>query len=220
MSRSSVASKRSYPKLPTKFSQVPITVTGEFFVSYCKAMPMHHWNPFSKERRLERRDMTIGWLMFAGLIILFVGGGATYVLAIGGGVGGAQVDGIFNVVKWVPVLGLIMYLSGLIYGIKSERTEYSGVQKPLQHCRIIARYAITRDHRMVTDETEFEFLDRPKYFVKMLSPTEGSVEYQCHPAVFMNCGEGMMGDAVVQGQWLGTFRPYLNMQETHVGQKF
>ena len=73
---------------------------------------------------------------------------------------------------------------------------------------------------MVTDESEFEFLDRPRFYVKILSPTDGSVEYQCHLAVFLNCGEGMMGDAEIQGQWLGAFRPYMGMQQTHVGQKF
>ncbi len=184
------------------------------------AMPMHHWNPFSKERRLERRDMTIGWLMFIGLILLIPGGFLVYFLAIGGGIGGFRIDGIFNVVKFVPVVGFFMYIGGLAYGIHSEKTENVGPRQVIQQVRVIARYAITRDHRMVTDETEFEFLDRPKYYVKVLSPRDGSVEYQCHHAVFLNCGEGMMGDAEVQGQWLGAFRPYMGMQQTHVGQKF
>lgn len=183
-------------------------------------MPMHHWNPFSKERRLERRDNIIGWLMFAGLIIFFLGGAIVYTLAIGGGIGGAKVDGIFNVMKWFPLVGLLMYIGGLAYGIHSEKTEYVGVRTALPNVRILARYAITRDHRMVSDESEFEFLDRPKYYVKVLSPTDGSVEYQCHHAVFLTCGEGMMGDAEVQGQWLGAFRPYMGMQQTHVGQSF
>jgi hypothetical protein len=182
---------------------------------------MHHWNPFSKERRLERRDTIIGWFMFLGLILMFVCGLGTYFLAIGGGIGGAQITGIFNVVKWIPVVGLLMYLSGLAYGIHSEKTELVGNRTVLQNCRILARYAITReDFRMITDESEIEFLDRPKFYVKVLSPVEGSVEYQCHHAVFATCGEGMMGDAEVQGQWLGAFRPYMGMQKTHVGQKF
>lgn len=113
-----------------------------------------------------------------------------------------------------------MLVGGLGYGIFSEKNQYSGARRTLTHCRIIARYALTRDHRMVTDETEFEFLDRPKYFVKILHPQEGSIEYQCVPPVFFNCGEGMMGDADIQGQWLGSFRPYVGMQQTHVGQRF
>jgi hypothetical protein len=183
-------------------------------------MPMHHWNPFSKERRLERRDAVIGWFMFAGLVFFFVCGLGTWFLAVGGGLGGIRVDGIFNVVKWVPVLGLVMYIAGLAYGIYSEKTEYHGERYMVQHCRVLARYVITRDQRMVTDETEIEFLDRPKFFVKILSPRDGSVEYQCHEAVFFACGEGMMGDAEVQGQWLGSFRPYMGIQETHVGLRF
>lgn len=183
-------------------------------------MPMHHWNPFSKERRLERRDTIIGWLMFAGLILFLPGGMLVYFFAVGGAIGGLHIDNIFNVVKVIPLIGLFMYVGGLAYGIHSEKTEHVGPRHMVQHARIIARYAITRDHRMVTDESEFEFLDRPKYFVKMMTPSEGSIEYQCHHAVFLNCGEGLMGDAEVQGQWLGSFRPYFGMQETHVGQRF
>lgn len=33
-------------------------------------MPMHHWNPFSKERRLERRELIIGWLILLGAVFL------------------------------------------------------------------------------------------------------------------------------------------------------
>jgi hypothetical protein len=184
-------------------------------------MPMHHWNPFSKERRLERRDTIIGWFMFGGLVMMFVCGLGTYFLAVGGGMGGLDITSIFLVVRWFPVVGLLMYLSGLAYGIHSEKTELTGNRKVLQQCRILARYAIAgADFRMVTDESEFEFLDRPKFYVKVLSPVEGSVEYQCRHEVFLNCGEGMMGDAEVQGQWLGAFRPYMGMQQTHVGQKF
>ena len=182
---------------------------------------MHHWNPFSKERRLERRDTIIGWFMFGGLLMMFFCGFGTYFLAVGGGIGGFKIDNIFNIVKWFPVVGFLMYIAGLMYGIHSEKTEHVGNRTLVRHGRILARYAITRDtHRMVTDESEFEFLDRPRFYVKMLSPNEGSIEYQCHHAVFLNCGEGMIGDAEVQGQWLGSFRPYMGMQETHVGQKF
>jgi hypothetical protein len=183
-------------------------------------MPMHHWNPFSKERRLERRDTLIGWFMFAGLIILFVCGFGTYFLAVGGGIGGLNIGPIFNVLKWTPVIGLAMYIGGLIYGIYSEKTELTGNRKIMAQCRVLARYAVTRDHRMVTDESEIEFIDRPKFYVKLHSPRDGSVEYQCHAAVYYSCGEGMMGDAEVQGLWLGAFRPYMGQQQTHVGQRF
>ncbi|HLO99756.1 MAG TPA: hypothetical protein VK171_14275 [Fimbriimonas sp.] len=181
---------------------------------------MHHWNPFSKERRLERRDLIIGWLMFLGIVFAVPGGIIVYFLGVGGGLGSIRIDGAFNILKIVPPIGVVMYLSGLAYGIYSEKNEYTGSRRTLKQCRIIARYAITRDHRMVTDETEFEFLDRPRYFVKMLHPQEGSIEYQCVPPVFFNCGEGMMGDADVQGQWLGSFRPYIGMPQTHVGERF
>lgn len=181
---------------------------------------MHHWNPFSKERRLERRDTVIGVLMFVGLILALPGGILVFIFAFGGSVSGLPIEGIFNVVKWLPLVGILMYVGGLAYGIHSEKTQHVGSRHVVQHARIIARYAITRDHRMVTDESEFEFLQGLKYFVKVMTPNEGSVEYQCHHAVYLNCGEGMIGDAEIQGQWLGAFRPYMGMQQTHVGQKF
>ncbi len=181
---------------------------------------MHHWNPFSKERQLERRDQIIGWLMFAGLIIALGGGFLLFFFSVGSSLNGLPVNNVFNVVKWIPAIGFFMYVGGLFYGIHSEKTEHTGTRKVIQQCRIIARYAITKDHRMVSDESEFEFLTGLKYYVKMLSPNDGSIEYQCHLPVYLNCGEGMLGDAEIQGQWLGSFRPYLNMKETHVGQSF
>jgi hypothetical protein len=153
--------------------------------------------------------------------MMFFCGIGTFVIAFGGSIGGQDVNSVFNTIKWFPVVGFLMYVGGLFYGIHSEKTEYSGARHIIQHARIIARYGITRDtHRMVTDESEYEFLDRPKYFVKILTPNEGSIEYQCRQEVFFTCGEGMIGDAEVQGQWLGSFRPYMGMQQTHVGQKF
>lgn len=181
-------------------------------------MPMHHWNPFSKERRTERKDQIIGWLMLLGIIFALGGGWLLVMFAFVARGGGA--DQIFLIVRWVPLIGILMYVGGLVYGIYSEKTELQGPRNLKRHCRIIARYAITRENLMVTDEASFEYLDRPKFYVKILDPVDGSVEYQCRPEVFFNCGEGMIGDAEVQGVWLGAFRPNLQASSENMGQRF
>jgi hypothetical protein len=182
-------------------------------------MPIHHWNPFGAERRLERKHSLIGFMMGVGLFLFLVVGFFVYILAFGAGIDRPVVDA-FNLLKFIPVIGFFMYVGGLFYGIYSEKTEHQGLRKTIPNCRVIARYAITRDHRLVTDESEFEFLDRPNYYVKLLSPNDGSIEYKCQPPVYFACGEGMIGEAQVQGNWLGSFKPYMGMTETHVGQKF
>jgi hypothetical protein len=183
-------------------------------------MPMHHPNPFAKENQIARRDTVVGFMITGGLHTLWSSLFLVVVFAFGAHMFGDAGTRFFNFLKWVPVFAGVVYLSGLILGIYLERTEYTGKREIISGCRIIARYAMTRDHRMVTDESEFEFLDRPKFFVKILSPKTGSVEYQCVHPVFLNCGEGMMGDAEIEGQWLGSFRPYPPGYQNHVGQRF
>jgi hypothetical protein len=182
-------------------------------------MPMHHWNPFSKERKLERKDLWIGWMMSIGLVgfacsIPFI---VIFAFVFRDWDGAMK---ILDVVKWSPLVFISMYISGLFFGIYSEKSQHQGSRRVRHNCRIIARYAITKDHTMLTDESEFEFHDKLRYYVKILDPEEGSLEFECTPPVYYGCGEGMMGDAEIQGVWLGAFRPYMGVQQTHVGQTF
>lgn len=182
-------------------------------------MPMHHWNPFSKERKLERKDLWIGWFMWIGLAGLLTSFPAIIIFAfVFRDWEGATK--ILDVIKWSPLVFAAMYAIGLFFGIYSEKSQHQGVRRVRNHCRIIARYAVTHDHVMLTDESDFEFHDRLRYYVKILDPQEGSLEFECTPPVYFSCGEGMMGDAEIQGSWLGAFRPYMGVQQTHVGQHF
>lgn len=178
---------------------------------------MHHWNPFSKERKLERKDLWIGFMMSIGLVGLMISfpGIIIFAFVFRDWDGGAKV---IDVIKWLPPIFIVMYVVGLFFGIYSEKSQHQGIRRVRHHCRVIARYAITKDHTMLTDESEFEFHERLRYYVKILDPQEGSLEYECIPAVYFSCGEGMMGDAEIQGTWLGAFRQY--SQQTHVGQHF
>lgn len=116
--------------------------------------------------------------------------------------------------------GLLLSIGSLVYGIMQEKTKNEGPRKVIQNARIIARFAIDRSGMLQTDESQFEFLENLRFYVRIMSPAEGSLEYECSEAVFYGCGEGMMGDAEVQGRWIGAFRPYVGAPVTHVGQRF
>lgn len=117
-------------------------------------------------------------------------------------------------------LGVCIAIGGLLYGYFQEKNKNEGVRMVIGHARIIARFAIDKNGYLITDESSFEFQDKLRYYVRILSPTEGSLEYECSPPVFYQCGEGMLGDAEITGRWIGAFRPYLGGDQTHVGESF
>ena len=62
---------------------------------------------------------------------------------------------------------------------------------------------------MLTEAWHFEEADRPKFYIRMQTPTGGSYEYETSEETFWQCGEGMVGEAEIQGKWLGKFVPYI-----------
>jgi hypothetical protein len=184
------------------------------------------------EQKDNQKMTLIIWSSVVGFVLMICSGfftwwmttasiyRATYTRGPGG-----QVNDI-GVGKFIPLgvlgifLGSILGVVGLFYGLWISKTEHIGKRKVIGHARILARFGIDDEGRMQTDETQLEFLDGIKYYVRVLSPTEGSIEYQCVEEVFYACGEGMMGEAEIQGKWLGAFRPYMGGTTTHVGQRF
>ncbi|OWU66332.1 MAG: hypothetical protein CBB60_000040 [Armatimonadetes bacterium Cent15-Ar3] len=117
-------------------------------------------------------------------------------------------------------LGVCIAIGGLVYGYLQEKNKNQGARLVLPSSRIIARFAIDKNGLLITDETSFEFQEKLRFYVRVLSPTEGSLEYECAEPLFYQCGEGMIGDVEITGRWIGAFRPYLGMEQTHVGEKF
>ncbi|MEI7577347.1 MAG: hypothetical protein WCK51_10670 [Armatimonadota bacterium] len=116
------------------------------------------------------------------------------------------------------VLGVCVTLGGFVYGILEDKKKNLGIPRVLERARIIARYGVDFQGNYVNDERQFESHDDLRFFVRMKSPGEGSLEYECSRRVFEFCAEGTVGDAEIQGQWIRGYVAYRDMVESPVGQ--
>lgn len=106
------------------------------------------------------------------------------------------------------ILGLVLIGGTLVYGVMVDRNETKGVLLGIEHARVVARYALTPDGVLHTDPNDIEYAERPKFYVRLALPGQGSIEFRTSPETFWSCGEGMSGTAEIQGKWLGRFLPY------------
>jgi hypothetical protein len=127
-----------------------------------------------------------------------------------------------QVLVWIAMAGIVfgvcVTLVGFLYGIMEDKKKNLGIPRMLEQARIIARYGIDSQGNYVNDERQFESHNDLRFFVRMRSPGEGSLEYECSRRVFDTCGEGSIGDAEVQGQWIRGYVAYRGMAESPVGE--
>jgi hypothetical protein len=105
-------------------------------------------------------------------------------------------------------LALLAFL--MLSGATVGATEKHGIRKKDPRTKVLAKYVTNgRGEPMPLD------WDSPdpatKYFVRMELGSGHRVELQCVREVFDQCGEGMKGESIYQGRWLGMFRPYIGM---------
>ncbi len=107
------------------------------------------------------------------------------------------------------ILGLCVLMYTLAAGI--GRANGSG-KTPIRfdNTFVVARYAITSLGETLFDESYVD-MDDPgtKLFVRLNIPNVGSAEYRCNDVIWRECGESMMGTAIIQGNWLGSFTRYI-----------
>ncbi len=185
------------------------------------------------EEKEKRKQYAVGCGVLLGALIsissLFVGYALTSASVHRATITRDPTNGNVNdigVGVYIPI-AVVMFFSGillsigtLLYGYFQEKNKNQGARIVHQGSRIIARFAIDKNGLLITDESSFEFQDKLRYYVRVLSPTEGSLEYECAEPVFYQCGEGMLGDIEITGRWIGAFRPYTNMEHTHVGERY
>jgi uncharacterized protein YneR len=116
--------------------------------------------------------------------------------------------------------GFCITFGGLLYGIMEDKKKNLGIPRSLKKARIIARYAIDSNGNFVSNELQFESHKDLRYFVRMNTPGEGSLAYECAKVVFFNCGEGSVGDADIQGQWLRGYSQYRDIVESPTSQSY
>lgn len=160
------------------------------------------------------KQKAVGLLMGGGCATALVCGLGTYLFSFGtvarGGGIGLPGDINMTVIAGMVLtgLGLLAFVGGLGYCLLVVARESRGVRRVVPHARVIARFALSRDGNMHTDPSYIEGIDDPRFYVRLAFGGDAPEEFRCEEQVFWQAGEGMTGEAEVQGRWLGRFTPY------------
>jgi hypothetical protein len=112
-------------------------------------------------------------------------------------------------------LGALVFVGSIAYGFATIRKTRKG---PVLNCPdvvVVARFAVNEAGEMVFQDFDPDDPDT-KLYVHLRMPDGRNQEYRCPWQVFECCGEGMRGTAVIQGDWLGGFAPYLAQPPSQV----
>lgn len=115
---------------------------------------------------------------------------------------------------FVLVLGPVLFLAGMglvayavFSGLSFTNTlRTKSAPTPLDGVRIQARYAMNTIGEMLFNEQDWD-LPGTRFYVRILYPNGRSSELECAYPVFCQCGEGMWGTAIIQGDWVSQFTP-------------
>ncbi len=167
------------------------------------------------------KQKSVGCLMMGGFVIASISGVCALVFSMGGVFRGtftrAPVTneitdaGTLNLVPLCILflaVGVAMMLGGVGYGVWVVANEKNGRRVTIEHFRVLARY-VYDGPQMLVAEYEIEAAQRPRFYVRAMLPSGETLEYETDAPVYFNCGEGMLGQAEVQGKWLGMFVPYI-----------
>ena len=186
---------------------------------------------FTTEELDVQKQKQLGWVIVGGLCFSVLSGFGIYALEAGRLVfTGDSTNPSYlrvqslttQVLVWLAMAGIVfgvcVTLVGFLYGILEDKKKNLGVPRVLERARIIARYGVDSQGSYIVDERLFDSHDDLRFFVRMRTPGEGSLEYECSRRVFETCGEGSIGDAEIQGQWIRGYVAYRDMVESPVGQ--
>jgi hypothetical protein len=168
------------------------------------------------------KEKTVGFVIWSGGVVAAVSFVLAIIFAIAGVFRGVYsrepgTDRITDVgtMNWVPMaltiggLGVLVSLSGVGYGLWIHRNRASGPRSVTPNVFVVARFAYTKEHQMLSETWMIEEAENPRFYVR-LQVAPGQVgEFECPREVFWECGEGMSGEAEIQGRWVGRFTPYI-----------
>ncbi|MGV3618585.1 MAG: hypothetical protein ACO1SV_24955 [Fimbriimonas sp.] len=165
----------------------------------------------------------VGCAIFGGAGIIVFGLFLTWLFVAGGVMRGTYTRDVANndritdagTMNLVPlallviVVGCLMVGGGLFYGRWFEKRATAGPRQKIEYFRILARFATDRRGNHLVGDWEIEAEDRVRYYVRATYPNAAVGEYEVSPEVYHSCGEGMTGEAEIQGRWIGRFIPYI-----------
>ena len=173
---------------------------------------------------MERRDRTqqslVGWGLVVGISLAVFGGLGTFLFLTTSvhqatatrdpttGAVRSMGDAIWAYVAFgIVIVGGLIVLASLLYGVWHDRTSSRGVGRRVENARIVARYALTPDGVLHTEDWAIVHLERVRFYIRLALPGEGAAEFEAARPVWDMAGEGMTGVAEIQGRWLGRFTP-------------
>jgi len=171
------------------------------------------------------KESIVGWLLIGGLVMTILFAGLTWVFSVSGIYRGTYTrEPITNKItdagtlNLVPLtfagmfLGILCMLAGVGYGLWSHYNRNTGVRQTIPQFRILARYCYDRTQQLICEQWDIDVADRPRFYVRGVNPQGVVGEYECTMEVYYNAGEGMTGEAELQGKWLGRFVPYIGAE--------
>jgi hypothetical protein len=151
------------------------------------------------------KEKTVGCLIWGGIYLAggSFGLGLVFFL-IGWGVGFAgAICGIG--------VGVVLMMTGLGFGYFSIANQRKGPRKSEPNFRILSRFCLDKNFVLLPSELDIEFAIKPKFYLRAMLQDGSIGEFETTVEVFFQAGEGMTGEAEIQGMWVGRFIPYIGM---------
>jgi len=142
----------------------------------------------------QRTERLFTGLILGGILLVVIG-------AIGYVVTGASPASIIIGTVGVLIAGLTVFA-----GVFKAANIFRGPERTEPNCRVMARYGVDALQNVVSHDWIGDGRDIRTY-VRLYSPTKGAQEFECALPVWLQCGEGMLGQAVTTGHWLSAFYP-------------
>lgn len=163
---------------------------------------------------MRRSEGALGWAIVAGLVLMPIGLVLTLMFFMAGvfratRTGGGDAGDV--VLIWIGIaillLGLLLTVGGFLFGYFQGKKEYlpTGDMRRALGVQILVRYAYNNRGEMANDEYMWQEGDDIKFYVKLRFANGTVQEFQTTVEVYNMCGEGMKGDALIDGKWLGGF---------------
>lgn len=162
----------------------------------------------------ESRQKAVGCMLFGGAVMV-VGGGFLTMMLFGSAAVRMEGSGGKDASGWVMagfgplciLTGLAMVIGALVWGFAVNRKAANSLAMTYPGSRVLARYALMPG----SEEMMFSMIDPAvegiRFFAQLRLPDGRTPELRCPFPVFERLGEGMVGSATVQGDWIGAFVP-------------
>ena len=106
---------------------------------------------------------------------------------------------IISIFAGIVLLGLAVF-----WGLWQVVNRHAGPEIAEYNCRVMARYGVNEQNDVVGADWVGDG-EGIRTFVRVWSPTRGAQEFECAYPVWLQCGEGMLGQAITRGGWLSGF---------------